>query len=66
VSGTGNIGTVTFEVNDVVIPTGVASIGAVGTVRIAGWTEVNDVQNPNWIEVNDAQTPNWVEVNVAA
>ena len=65
-AGTGNIGSVVLSIDDAVIPTGVAGVGAVGTVRIIGWTVVPDTQTPNWTGVNDSQTPNWVEVNIAA
>jgi hypothetical protein len=66
VAGAGNVGSVVISVDDVVIPTGVAGVGAVGTVRIIGWNIVNDAQTPNWSEINDVQTPNWIEVDDAA
>ena len=57
---------VTFVVNDSVVPTGVSATGSVGTVRIVGWTVINDAQTPNWTQINDAQVPNWEEIDVAA
>ena len=46
--GQGAIGTVSIVVTALIPVVGVAGTGVVGTVRIAGWTNVNDAQTPNW------------------
>jgi hypothetical protein len=38
----------------------------VGTVKIGGWTNINDAQDPNWVDVNDTQNPSWVNIDKAA
>jgi len=48
------------------VPTGVSGTGAVGIVRIGGWTTIDDSQTPNWTNVTDSQTPNWADINKAA
>ena len=61
--GLGQVGFVSFEVDDSVVVTGVFANGLVGSVRIGGWSVVNDAQTANWAVVNDAQANNWVVVD---
>jgi hypothetical protein len=44
---------------------GVFGAGSVGQVAIAGWTTIDDAQNPNWVNINDAQAPVWVDVDTS-
>jgi predicted ATP-grasp superfamily ATP-dependent carboligase len=44
----------------IVLVTGVAGQGLVGTVNV--WSVISDTQAANWQNVNDAQSPGWAQV----
>ena len=75
VAGTGAVGTVSFRVDDVVIPTGVQGTGAITAptplvvftaIGVSAMGAVGTVNIFGWTVVNDYQDATWVEVDVAA
>jgi hypothetical protein len=69
---TGALGSVTFDGDANVVPTGVSATGGVGAPNIWGliddsqtpnWSAVDDSQTPNWSTIDDSQTPNWSAVD---
>jgi hypothetical protein len=58
---TGSIGTVTFDGDANVSPTGVSATGGVGTPNI--WSLIDDEQTPNWAAISDSQTPSWSTID---
>jgi len=56
---TGSVGTVSVVAEANVLPLGVVATVAAGTVRIIGWTIIDDDQTANWSQINDSQSPGW-------
>jgi hypothetical protein len=67
----GGIGSVTFDGDANVFPTGVEATcttsgvnvwGLIDDSQTANWASIDDSQTPGWSTIDDSQTPDWKEV----
>jgi hypothetical protein len=67
----GSIGTLEFDGDANVFPTGVEATCTTSGVNVWGliddsqtpsWSAIDDSQTPSWSAIDDSQTPDWKEV----